>query len=153
MVLSLGRAWCLCMPHGLQSLPGHFDELLLVPADPALVAYVWVVIEVPAAHQPEQLVCVVGAYASVACQPTYRPKHLIVTSAFGTEPEAFEDVFDVHVGFGEVLIAETIQEVTGQGEPEALDLLSQKQWKCWPGPFVLVEEIHPPVEIVGCGEL
>src|ERR671921_1695967 len=137
MVLSLGRAWCLCMPHGLQSLPGHFDELLLVPADPALVAYVWVVIEVSAAYQPEQLVCVVGGYASVACQPTYRPEHLIVTSALGTEPEASEDICDVHVRFGEVLVAQTIQEVTGQGEAETLDLLGQQQWECRPGAFVL----------------
>src|ERR687897_1033845 len=135
------------------NLPGHLDEPLFVPADPTLVAYVWVVIEIPAAHQPEQLVCVVGGYASVACQPTYRPEHLIVTSAFGTEPEASEDVFDVHVGFREVLVAEAIQEVTGQGEPETLDLLGQKQWECWPGAFVVVEEIHPPVEILGRGEL
>ena len=63
MELSLGRAWCLCMPHGFQSLPGHFDELLLVPADSAFTAYLWVVIEVSAAYQPEQLVGVVGGDA------------------------------------------------------------------------------------------
>src|SRR5215208_6498912 len=136
-----------------EPLPGHLNELLLVSADPSLVAYVWVLKEVPAAYQPEQLVCVVGGYASVACQPTYRPEDLIVTSAFSTEPEAPEDVFDVHVGFGEVLVAQTIQEVTGQREPETLDFLGQQQWKCWPCPFVLVEEIHPPVEIVCRREL
>lgn len=62
------------------------------------MAYVRVLVEVAAAYQPEQLVDVVGRDATIACQPTYRLEHFIVTSTFGTEPEASEDVFNVHVG-------------------------------------------------------
>jgi hypothetical protein len=67
------------LEHGLSRL----DKLLLSPADLAVEAYLRVMVEVSAAYQPEQLVDVVGRDASIACQPTYRLEHLIVTSTWG----------------------------------------------------------------------
>src|SRR5215212_219503 len=82
----------------LQLRLSHLDELLFLAANPSPIAYVRVLVEVSAAYKPEQLVDVVGRDARIACQPTYRLEYFIVTSTWGTEPEASEDVFIVHVG-------------------------------------------------------
>jgi hypothetical protein len=49
------RGWHHCNARRLQLHLGYLDKLLLVPADPSLVAYVWVVIEVPAATNQNNL--------------------------------------------------------------------------------------------------
>jgi hypothetical protein len=69
----LGRAWRFHLPHLLQSRSGDLNEPLFLAGDPAPIAHVRVVVEVPAAHEPEQLVDVVGGDIDVAC-PSGKPR-------------------------------------------------------------------------------
>jgi hypothetical protein len=101
------------------------DKLLLSPAYLAVVAYLRISGEVTAADQPEQLVDVVGSDANVARHPSHRLEHLVVTGPPGRELKGPEDVLDVRVGLGEVLVPKLLHEVARECEPESIDLLRQ----------------------------
>jgi hypothetical protein len=96
---------------------GRLDKLLLSLAYLAVVAYLWISVEVTAADQPEQLVDVVGSNVNVTRHPNHRFEHLVVTSPPGRQLKGPEDVLDVRVGLGEVLVPSSLTKLHASANP------------------------------------
>jgi hypothetical protein len=86
----------------------HLDKLLLLAADPATIAYVLILVDVAAADKPKQLADVVGRDADVKRHPGNRFEHLVVACPPRAKLYGPEDILDVYVGLGEILVPESL---------------------------------------------
>ena len=69
--------------------------------------------------------------------------------AIRAKVDRVEDILELHVGLGEVLVSKLLQKVTGQCETKPVDLLSEQHRQGWSGSLILVDEVDPIIEVLG----
>lgn len=118
---------------------GVHDEIRFVAANPAIIANMRVIIEIAAANEPEYLVGVVGRDTGMFRDTHYCFEQTIIIGVCWTQPEANENISQLHVGFGEIVIAKFFEKVTGQGEADPGNFLIQEHRECRTQPVIVVE--------------
>src|SRR5512140_911866 len=108
------RARARALASHLQRLAGKGNEL-----GPAIGNSPPGKIEVPTAHQPEELVYLMRRNPYVSCYPADCPKHLNVVLRVA-QSQLREYLLDVHVRFAEIREAHLFEEVTRQGESDPI---------------------------------